>query len=271
MKFACQYAIIRFMPFIETGEFANVGIVLFCPETGNFCFQISDNKTRKINSFFSPIPGRIYPNGIKEINEELLRIEKLIRETHQKDRYFAAKLFHELVREREATFRFSKIRGVLADDMKQKADELFTYYVERGFVTREYTERLDQKIRHILSNIGVRRAYKRMDFKDKRVSIRIPFTYVNDEGKAIKAIKPLQIFESDTSQSVGDGWSLLGRMSTVRTALPDNVLVACETPDINDGYGWEFFHDLEERFRKIDIQFIGASDEDKISNFAKIQ
>ena len=271
MKFACQYAIIRFVPFLETGEFANVGIVLFCPRTGNFYFQISDNKARKINSFFSPIPGRIYPTGIKEIKAELLRIKKLIEESRQKDRYFTKKLFCELVRDRESLFRFSQIRGVLTDDMQQKTNELFTYYVERGFATREYTERLDQKIRHILSNIGVQRAYKRMDFKDKRVSIRIPFTYVNDEGKAIKAIKPLQIFESDTSQSVGDGWSLLGRMSTVRTALPDKVLVACETPDINDDYGWEFFHDLEERFRKIDIQFIGASDEDKISNFAKIQ
>ena len=271
MKYACQYAIIRFMPFIETGEFANVGVVLFCPETGNFNFQTSSQKTRKVNSFFSPIPSHIYPTGIKEINEELLRIGKLIRETHQKDRYFAKELFREIVRDRESIFRFSQIRGVLADDIQQKTDELFTHYVERNFATQEYTEKLDRKIRNILSNIGVQRAYKRMDFKDKKVSVRMPFTYINNEGKAIKAIKPLQIFESDTSQSVGDGWSLLGRMSAVRTALPDNVLVACETPDVNDDYGWEFFHDLEERFNKIDIQFIGASDEDKISNFAQIQ
>lgn len=31
MKTACHYAIARFMPFIETGEFANVGVVLFSP------------------------------------------------------------------------------------------------------------------------------------------------------------------------------------------------------------------------------------------------
>jgi len=27
-KFACQYAIVRFLPYLETGEFANVGIVM---------------------------------------------------------------------------------------------------------------------------------------------------------------------------------------------------------------------------------------------------
>ncbi|TAM57619.1 MAG: DUF3037 domain-containing protein [Rhodanobacter sp.] len=35
-RFACQYAIIRFLPYAETGEFANVGVVLACPATGYF-------------------------------------------------------------------------------------------------------------------------------------------------------------------------------------------------------------------------------------------
>ncbi|HVK54151.1 MAG TPA: DUF3037 domain-containing protein, partial [Burkholderiales bacterium] len=31
MNIACHYAIVRFLPFVETGEFANVGVVLFSP------------------------------------------------------------------------------------------------------------------------------------------------------------------------------------------------------------------------------------------------
>lgn len=32
MRVPCQYAIIQFMPYPETGEFANVGVVLACPQ-----------------------------------------------------------------------------------------------------------------------------------------------------------------------------------------------------------------------------------------------
>lgn len=132
MKYACQYSIIRFMPFVETGEFANIGIALFCPETGYFNFQISDRKTRKVNSFFAPVPTHIYPEGIKDINAELARIKKLIEGVRQSDLSFAKGIFYELVRTREGTFRFSEIRGILTDNMETKTEELFSHYVERG-------------------------------------------------------------------------------------------------------------------------------------------
>ena len=39
-RFACHYAIIRFLPYPETQEFANVGVVLACPESGYFGFKL---------------------------------------------------------------------------------------------------------------------------------------------------------------------------------------------------------------------------------------
>jgi hypothetical protein len=36
-----QYAVVRFMPFIETREFANVGVVLIAPKTGKFLFKLA--------------------------------------------------------------------------------------------------------------------------------------------------------------------------------------------------------------------------------------
>ena len=39
-KFAYRYAIVQFQPYSETGEFANVGVVLVCPETGFFDFKL---------------------------------------------------------------------------------------------------------------------------------------------------------------------------------------------------------------------------------------
>ncbi len=37
---ACRYAVVQFAPYRETGEFANAGVVLMCPETGHFDFKL---------------------------------------------------------------------------------------------------------------------------------------------------------------------------------------------------------------------------------------
>ncbi len=43
-KLACRYAILRFLPYTETGEFANVGVVLACPATGYFGFKLETRR-----------------------------------------------------------------------------------------------------------------------------------------------------------------------------------------------------------------------------------
>ena len=50
-KYACQYAIVRFLPYLETGEFANVGIVMLCPDAGFFDFKLLRH-VRRITAFF---------------------------------------------------------------------------------------------------------------------------------------------------------------------------------------------------------------------------
>ena len=52
MKTACHYAIVRFMPFVETEEFANVGVVLFAPQDRYFGFRLLGNRTSRITNFF---------------------------------------------------------------------------------------------------------------------------------------------------------------------------------------------------------------------------
>ncbi len=51
-RIACQYAIVRFMPYIETGEFANVGILLWAPKTRYLGFKLLRRKHARITQFF---------------------------------------------------------------------------------------------------------------------------------------------------------------------------------------------------------------------------
>ncbi len=43
-QFVCNYAPVRFLPYRETGEFVNVGVVLHCPQTDFFGFRLIPTK-----------------------------------------------------------------------------------------------------------------------------------------------------------------------------------------------------------------------------------
>ena len=60
-KIACRYAIIQFMPYTETGEFANVGVVLACPETGYFDFKLQTKRYARITAFFNELDAKSLP------------------------------------------------------------------------------------------------------------------------------------------------------------------------------------------------------------------
>lgn len=46
-RIACQYAIVRFAPFVETEEFANVGIIMIAPKQRFFGFYVGRNFVTK--------------------------------------------------------------------------------------------------------------------------------------------------------------------------------------------------------------------------------
>ena len=80
MKYACQYAIVRFLPYAETGEFANVGIVLICPQTGYFNFKLLKH-VRRISAFFEELDAAIFKNTYKTFFAELTRLNLLLENT----------------------------------------------------------------------------------------------------------------------------------------------------------------------------------------------
>jgi hypothetical protein len=77
-EFACQYAFLRFRPFAETGEFANVGVVLMAAEAGFFDFRLLKRYGR-ITQFFYPFDREVYLNGRELFKEELQRFASELR------------------------------------------------------------------------------------------------------------------------------------------------------------------------------------------------
>ena len=140
---ACQYALLHFRPFVETGEFANIGVVLLAAENRFFGFRLLKHYGR-IAQFFYPFDRELYVNGRELFNEELQRFAGELQRVAfnglrpEPNLTLANSLFAELVRPRDTMFHFDEQRTVLADDPEAKLDALYDHYCERNFVSKDY-------------------------------------------------------------------------------------------------------------------------------------
>ncbi|MFA5825272.1 MAG: DUF3037 domain-containing protein [Gallionellaceae bacterium] len=273
-KFACQYAIVRFLPYLETGEFANVGIVMLCPETGFFEFKLM-TRIRRITAFFEELDAGIYRRAATDFRLELKRIRKWLdtRQGNGMNVELASQLFAELTRPREAMMRFEGVRVVLADDPVQQFDELFGHYVERNFATKAYQEQLLVKtVRKVLVDAKLDKQYHPETLGDTAAyHTRLPFVHL-ENGREVKAIKPLHLAHEDPAQIYDHGWAWLGKVGKLRTLklLPEQVLFPVQGPAETDGKRYEMYLEIIEKMTANDVLVVPNNQTQKIVEFARI-
>jgi len=273
-KFACQYALLRFRPFVETGEFANVGIALIAPEACFFGFRILKRYAR-ITQFFHQLDRQIYLDGRQLFKEEMDRFAVELRRLAldgrktQPDVVLARNLFAEVVRPREAMLQFADQRVVMAEDPKAKLLQLFDHYVERNFVTKEYQERLlENNVRKLLFNAQVGARYQREKVGTEDFAVNFPFVDMV-EGKAERVIKPLYLAQGDSTKILTHGgqWVDKVRRLRKRNALPPNVLFPVTQPAANTK-PYHAFQEIMQDLLAENVQVVAADDERQILKFA---
>lgn len=276
-KHLCQYAIVRFLPYRETGEFANVGIVLMCPETGYFDFRLL-TKVRRITAFFEELDAGIYRGARNDFKKELVRIQDFLPPQAGTrgfaDTELARHLFAELTRPREVMMRFDGVRVVLADDPAQELDALFAHYVERNFSTRAYQEKLLEKTVHkVLQGAHLNKQYKPQTIGNV-ATYHAWFPFVNtQDGKALRAIKPLHLAQDDPAQIFDHGWAWLGKIEKLRALhlLPERVLFPVQGPAEQQGERFDTFQEITHKLADEGVVVVASTQVNKIVEFATIQ
>ena len=272
-KFVCQYAIVRFLPYLETGEFANVGIVFLCPETGYFDFRML-NKARRINAFFEELKVNLYRDAKNGFLKELERIQQFVERTNTNGNLTQSlvnNIFADLIRPREVMIRFDAVRPLLTDNPTQKLEELFAFYVERDFVTPVYQEGLIEKnVRNFLKAAHLISKYKKETLGDKEAyHATFPFVYM-ENGVARRVIKPLNLAQDDPAQIFDHGWAWLGKIKKLRdlNLLHDDVLLAVKSPKIEDRPEFDMYNEVVEKLKDEKILVAQANDKVQILEFA---
>lgn len=275
-KTGCLYSIIRFAPFLETGEFANVGIVMMSPAQRYFGFKLMGLRHSRVTRFFDQLDAKVFRATMKTVREELDRAAVMLRQHGFDKRFkandidFARNLFAEIVRPRETVIMFSDPRMVLVTDPRSSLEELFGHYVERDFVTREYQEGvLERGVRQWFWQARIAERFTRLDVGND--DYHVPFPFVEKQGDlVVKAIKPLNLAQPQASKILDHGGQWLFRINTLkkRGLLPHKVLFAVGPPPLGGTPQMRAFEEIVGSLKETGVDVLPYAQKTKILEFA---
>ena len=274
MKLACNYAVIQFLPYPETGEFVNVGVVLACSPAGYLDFAVARRRMR-VNQFFPELNSEIYMAGLHCLKEELLFHRSVQDEVHghlifPELRASFLEKFRNVVRPRESLFRFSEIKTTLADDPKSALKHAMEHYVERQFArAKEYQETImTNRLRGLFETHGLSNVYQSAPLGNETYQVKFPLVQM-DGANALKAIKPLDLDKSDSTKILehGDAWiNRIQRLEKIGQ-LPGQILFAVRAPE-GDGQRRDAARDIIDQLQKLDAEVTSIKDESRVLQFA---
>ncbi len=120
----CNYALLQFLPYPETGEFVNVGVLVTCMNPCLLHFHAELMMTDRMRAMFPRQNERAYAEAISAPQADMERAR-----SGERDPKTCQLVFGELVRRRESTFRFGEVRTILTKDTQHLVNELFARYV----------------------------------------------------------------------------------------------------------------------------------------------
>ena len=271
-RLACQYAIIRFLPYAETGEFANVGVLLACPATGYLDARLIPTKnTRRIAAFFDRLDKRIYRDALNYFGDELERIRIMMRERNERAHGLVQQTFEGLVRPREALLRFSDTRVVLAEEPEAMLEKLFARFVERDFANKQYHDKiLERGVREVLTQANLRRFFNAETIGTDALHIQVPFVHLRD-GRPTLAIKPLDLAKDEPNlvYEYGGHWVDRIRRLKKHALLPGEMLFAVQKPVSEDNRIRNAANEIVAELREQGVEVAAATDVRAIKDFAK--
>jgi hypothetical protein len=265
---ACQYAVIRFLPFVETEEFSNLGVVLVCPERRFFGSLVSARGWRRISAFFAPLDRRFYRAAVDRLEEELANVEATASRLSVPDD--VDRLWTMLTRRRDGIIRYSAPRVVLAKEPASALADLFRRYVERDFVADgDQERRLEQTVREALESAALIKHFKRAQLGNEDFHVVMPFVEFAD-GVAQKAIKPLHLSQDEPTRILNHGGDWLQRLHRLRKrrVLPPKLLIAVSPPG-DMAYRDEAFAEVCGDFAAQDFLVANVEDRTRIADFAR--
>jgi len=181
-----QYSIIRYLPFSETGEFANIGVIALDLESDRVAFELAPKRFQRVRNFFDTSAHEAYGAAIDMLRVELGRVAHYLPAAGG---WSGKSLFSEVTRPRESSIVFSEPRAIQSGEaLPRIVERLFARYIKREFAAPESAESvLTKDIRKALTRNGIKH-FKHVRLEDDVVPVTFPLAY---RDRTLRAIKPL--------------------------------------------------------------------------------
>jgi hypothetical protein len=226
MKYICNYSILRFLPYPETGEFVNIGIVLIA-NNGDFRFKI-EKKRQRITNFFPSLEAKIFVRARREIDVELARLSGFLT-VNREDISLLLSTFKHLIHPRETMMRFSDPGTMATDNADQALATLFDHYVNHSFATKEYQETvLERQLGKLLAASNLKQRYSEQKLGNADYPVKFPFVLMSGT-EPVQALKPIHLGHDESSKIIehGDAWiSKIRRLSAAGQLAKDTLFIA---------------------------------------------
>ncbi|MDX3775329.1 DUF3037 domain-containing protein [Chromatiaceae bacterium AAb-1] len=267
MKTLYQYAIVRFLPHAETGEFANVGIVLCAPELGLFDFRLAPTRFARVTDFFEDIEGKLYKATLLTVENELKRLTSYASQLTPKE---LALHMQEVVRPRETLIRYSELRTLYLEKKPTTViEQLFKQLVHRTFLTEEYQEQLMVKaIRQQLKTEQLTH-FKQQKIHDNFIEVTLPLVAKTND---VFVIRPLAFRQQTAIRLFDHAEQWIGRFRRLvnhNVLQKQNILLPLQGPTRTDSKLTGAFQEVERELSDFGVQTLDYKDKTGISIFAR--
>jgi hypothetical protein len=229
MKYACLYSIVRFAPFAETEEFANVGIVLSAPAIGRMEYRLARKNLKRVNRFFEC--NNLFAKAMEIAQNELDAVRAMTAEAQESQ---IVNHFRFLTEPKESLIRFSPMRSILVENFDATLEELFGRYIERQGMARDRREEvMVREIRTLFTEASIR-SFRDETLTGELIKLHLPLVHRN---KVVAAIKPLAFDQAEPSAILDhcEQWLMkFARAEKEGIIELKNVLIPVAAPAEND-------------------------------------
>lgn len=269
MTTPCLYSIVRYAPYAETEEFANVGVVICAPKDRKFSYMLTNANDARVRAFFRD--DVIFSFAKEAVDKELNFACKQIEKLNSSEKI--ANFFNYLIARKESVIHYSNARVIMTDSPEDALLKLFNKFVNHSEVTKESREQiLNRELKRSFSHYKeLKDCFKKHTLGGDLTKFTLPF--VAKQDNEIKcAIKPLAFVQDKPEKMMEhcDSWtSKIVRASSEGLLDISTVLLTIDGPSKPDYIESKAMKEIRNTFDKHNINHLEHKDERGIIEFAR--
>jgi Protein of unknown function (DUF3037). len=232
-RIACRYAVLKFVPYPETGEFANVGVIMVAPKENRLLFMLETRHTKRLNGFFRHLDVDVYKAAIGNYHEELAFLEQQVSD----GKLSACDAFGLMVRPREAILSFGEPRGALLEhDPKTALNKIYHDQVYQEFAKKpDYEAKLKSRVKCMVKELRLQRPFVERHITHKGFKVNFDLAQLENDT-VTRVIKPLSFLHLEAKQifSHADIWLAKLKRLDQFNLMPRDTIFPIEVSAAND-------------------------------------